>query len=494
MRYSEIINEVSYKDLYSNKFEKFRKKYSKKVRKKYYVQFTQTDNTMDRTSFLNPDHSDPVGIYGYPLKYVIDYPADIWYGAGARFLRVLELVSNRILDLQSIKNINDVHSLWAKLGFDIKSFNELEYNIKNNFKDRIGGNSKFAKIFFQGLQYNFENNSVRSSQEQAQLLLKAGFNVMVDRARSEKSAVINDREPEQLVFLDRSAFRVIEVFNLRGNIKADKLPGMTNPDPNAEVIARSLVAKIAHAIGDNVGSGPLTYMGGNMYWTNSGDRISVKMNYTTDYMNNNIIGKKIHKANRDFFPKDISVIVTGSKGTIEKVYDPGTRFDFIANDIGEKWESQSVNNSWEPETMKSYLKKREDKNKQKREEERNQQENNFKKDTDKLVTSAKEINEKLGIDFKLEEQNATIFALWLDRFSNMLKINNNPVPINEKIDGAIKSATRLTKRKITDDEQSDILDNNIDALRKLWDSVLYPDSYYATGRNMIFYINSSGLK
>ena len=91
--YKNFINEIHYQDKFSKGFLDFRKKWNKKKNQSYtyYVQFTNAKgDVLDRTSYEDTNHSDPVGNYGYPLKYVIDYPMDIWYGVNARHLRVLE--------------------------------------------------------------------------------------------------------------------------------------------------------------------------------------------------------------------------------------------------------------------------------------------------------------------------------------------------------------------------------------------------------------------
>jgi hypothetical protein len=78
--YRRLFQETSYKDIYAKAFQEFEKKWKKqKNDTDLYVQFTNhNDNTLGRSIYADPNHSDPAGVYGYPLKYVIDYPADIW--------------------------------------------------------------------------------------------------------------------------------------------------------------------------------------------------------------------------------------------------------------------------------------------------------------------------------------------------------------------------------------------------------------------------------
>ena len=87
--------ELHYIDMFPKKFEEFRKKYNKISRtpegRLLYVQFTNfKGDVLDRTSSETTDHTDPMGNYAYPLSYVINNPADLWYGMDANNLRILE--------------------------------------------------------------------------------------------------------------------------------------------------------------------------------------------------------------------------------------------------------------------------------------------------------------------------------------------------------------------------------------------------------------------
>ncbi len=89
---SNKLNEIVYQDAFGPEFEKFHKKWKgQKKDRTLFVQFTNFDAGYDnKVGYSDPNHSDPKGVYGYPLWYVIDHPGDIWYGANAKFLRVLQ--------------------------------------------------------------------------------------------------------------------------------------------------------------------------------------------------------------------------------------------------------------------------------------------------------------------------------------------------------------------------------------------------------------------
>ena len=71
------LNELNFRDTYPKQFQEFINDYKKyKNNDLYYVQFANhATNTIDKRMYDNPDHSDPMGVYGYPIKYVINYPA-----------------------------------------------------------------------------------------------------------------------------------------------------------------------------------------------------------------------------------------------------------------------------------------------------------------------------------------------------------------------------------------------------------------------------------
>ena len=107
--FRKLINEIHFTDYYGPAFVAFRKKYQKILKSPEhhklsyaYVNFSNfKDDKLDRTAAQITDHHDPVGTYCYPIKYVLEHPADIWYGGNAKFMRVIQAVqTDKILRLQ----------------------------------------------------------------------------------------------------------------------------------------------------------------------------------------------------------------------------------------------------------------------------------------------------------------------------------------------------------------------------------------------------------
>ena len=100
-----------------------------------YIQFTDFSNTtIDKGVNKDPDHSDPVGTYGYPIDYVLKFPADIWYGQRAKYLRVLkrETKYQNHLDLQSITTLSQALAEINKIYRANEAYDQYDY--ANRFK------------------------------------------------------------------------------------------------------------------------------------------------------------------------------------------------------------------------------------------------------------------------------------------------------------------------------------------------------------------------
>ena len=103
---NKLLNEVHYSDVYNTKgWVQFFDKYgtSEKIKKlgynikDLYVNFNNhASDKIDKRirydkedDYTNDTHSDPSGVYGYPLSYVIEYPMSLRYGTNFKYLRVL---------------------------------------------------------------------------------------------------------------------------------------------------------------------------------------------------------------------------------------------------------------------------------------------------------------------------------------------------------------------------------------------------------------------
>lgn len=377
-RYKRLFTEAHYTDIFAKQFQDFRKKWGKqKNDSDLYVQFTNhNDNTLARGIFNDPNHSDPAGVYGYPLKYVIDYPADIWYGNNASFLRVLSRVSSKVISLQSL-NYNDCISLLQDTGLRFYSDKEqpayvgaaeaesILKSIKKLFPNRVTGSNWYQKAFFSAIQMQIETKPtdgkkfkdgkevpVRPGPEQSKILLNLGYDVIIDRGTA-KSAVINDREPEQVIFLRPTAFRVEEVFYLKQN-KDTGVAASSDPDK----LKRKLAAMIFGKLDDKL----VSDNGYALFWSKAGRRIDIDFQRPDSYYQNKKMGQKKHKEDKlssSYYP---SIELNTEWGEISRTYASSDTFASIAQDMYESFEELKAKG--EPsgfhETKESYKQSQEE--------------------------------------------------------------------------------------------------------------------------------------
>lgn len=384
-----ILNEVAWQDLYPKAFAAFRTKYLKLQRQKkttgLYVQFTShKDNTMDRTAHQTPDHSDPVGNYAYPMDYVLKAPADIWYGKGARYLRVLDDTSKNALHLSYIDSEPKCERALNRLGFHIHDVHKMIELARKHHKDRLKGSNRWAKTFFQCVQMDYLGGPIgedkpgmfskgglvfriRTGAEQTALLRKGGYDALIDTARSGAAAVINDREPEQIVFLTRNAFRVLEVVPLRPGVPEGELPAMTSPDPDTTRIVRPLAAQIAAAMDDRI-----TEWGGDpklrqkvefdgpyrSYWTAKGRRIEVTFDRPVSYYSGKKMGVKKHRGSTIADAYMTKVTVHSEIGTVTAAGGSGDTFAEVVDQFRTGWRIRVADprpNGWVPQNASSFM-------------------------------------------------------------------------------------------------------------------------------------------
>lgn len=388
-RFKTYLKEVSYKDYYHANFQIFRKKYLSQANKgllnDHYVNFTNhQSDLLDRTANPTPDHSDPVGTYGYPIKYVLKNPADVWYGANAKYLRVLKHVKkDKTLYLQDIGETNTIQHIRDMYNITIGEANEI-YSQTYKWLKKWGNSNIIidGMILFFNVQHDMSAEPefggpsswsptkpkypARSSKEQTDLLLKMGYLTVVDQAKNNKWAVINDREPEQILFLRRDAFEVVEIYNM--NQKSEYVQTTTDP----EKIERKLVAELAKMMdGDKLADGPeRSSLGGwSYYWTKKGRRIEIEFDLSKEYweykMNSRKMGEKKHKEMKLHDMKEPSIKIRSEYGMISWTYEPKTTFDEIIKDLKEDWETMKkkpmtrpyLGDVWEPENRKEFLQK-----------------------------------------------------------------------------------------------------------------------------------------
>ena len=166
----ELLFEVDFRDASSKGFLEFHNKYKKqKTDRDLFVQFTSYNASHEeRNPYSSPNHSDPVGVYAYPLNYVINNPADIWYGSQTKWIRVLRRKTDKVLYVNLLNTSEIKNDLW-NLGY---SGSEALKQAAKKFPQVVKGQNKDQKAFFAFLQYDFEKDRFRTGLEQTALLRK----------------------------------------------------------------------------------------------------------------------------------------------------------------------------------------------------------------------------------------------------------------------------------------------------------------------------------
>lgn len=359
------LSEVHYSDTYGPRFEEFRKKYRKqKNDTKLFVQFTDfADDPLHRIAYHDPKHSDPVGVYAYPLKYVLDYPADIWYGAASKYLRVIRLKSKNVLNLQDMENWW-ANSLLNKA--DIQAYKHMELSQKA-FK-HSKGRGQIGKQFFHAIQYDLDQPpsietrvfskpqkvyKQRSPAEQTALLRKMGIEVLIDMATTPNQAIINSREPNQAIFLTPNSFKIEDVFYMGEKEKNAKISRMSFYNDR---ILRKLAQKIAELMNDKIKerhdrsskSSPT-----QEYFTVKGTVISISVLLPSWFIDSRKIGEKKHKEFQKYDPYEVHVEIYGERGRFKQNYGRIDTFDEIAQRAVADYQNRDLDPNFKPVTLAS---------------------------------------------------------------------------------------------------------------------------------------------
>jgi hypothetical protein len=393
-RFAQYITEVHFSDYYHKNFVAFRQKYLKLMKdydfdqRKHFVQFTNyKEDKLDKTASQIVDHHDPIGTYGYPMEYVLKHPADIWYGYNAKFLRVLKSIQpQRVLNLQNITEQDAINFIFKlKIGDGWNDSENLYRKVMPKYLKNKGGFVQTrispGRIFFACIQLNPKEEAEetswgekkkkfkdRTGQEQTELLLKLGYTAVQDTARNQKQAIVNDREPEQIIFLRRDAFEIVEVISL--NQKSDYLS--TSMDPVK--IERPFIQKIAELLDDKISEGPerTSLNGWSYYWTKKGRRIEIEFGWDFEsYTKNLKMGEKPHKKSK-LYDKNYYHIVIRSEfgdGKLTLRFPENYKFDEALKEIEKSIVDEKrtdyhpdQKSKWTPETKAQFLVKQKKQN------------------------------------------------------------------------------------------------------------------------------------
>lgn len=270
------LTEVHYTDIWPKGFSDMIKDWKKKA-KSYdlYVNFSNVaGNTLDRSANQDPDHQDMVGTYGYPLEYVIKHPADVWYGHGMQYCRVIRDKSRLKLNLSHMTSYDLDRTLSrCNLNDDNLSL------VRKHFKETTKGVTAPGKQFVVMLQRDFNAEPtkndygkpewpVRTGRQQTDILRRGGYDCIEDSATRLTQAAINDREPQQICWLVPQAFEVLSVYRL-SDLPARKSHVIQNTDH----LIKKMVAQIAIVMGDKLEEREPHQ---DLWWTQAGRQISVE--------------------------------------------------------------------------------------------------------------------------------------------------------------------------------------------------------------------------
>ena len=393
MRLYDILKEAHVSDTMPKQFQEFRQKYNRaKNKKNLYVQFTNhKDNTVDKTANQNPtDHSDFVGVYGYPLTYVLKHPSDIWYGSDAKYMRVLEMKNGKVLDFTGM---NEQTAKMLINQFPVEYFRNTGISRNDVLDDIIAmtdfkGRNRWSRALLYLIQHGIDrsttgrlNSEPQSGLEQTKLVKTLGYDVIIDRASSHKTATINDREPEQIIFLSRGSFRVLDIFTLNTKKDTNSSVGISRTSIDEKYI-RKLAAVISNSIGTKLSQLDMKFASLAYAWTKRGDRIEfniMEMSSAMDASKKGMdikMGDKPHKYYKDTDGSTLIVTVRSPHGVIEYKSDPSDSIRDIASQIGSTFDSSSIDDSFVPESKESYyanLENQKEKRKQEEKEKKNRE-------------------------------------------------------------------------------------------------------------------------
>lgn len=382
----KIIQEVHYTDVYPKAFQEFYNKWKKyKNDSSLYVRFDNgnTTDTLSKGSSQNPDHSDPIGTYAYPLKYIIDYPGDIWYGHNSMYLKVIKDKSKKGYLRLDAMNYSDARSYLRKVGLD------GAYDLAEKFyPDRAKGITAPGKLFMSALQMDFSGATLpknrknvrdpiypktRSGKEQTELLLRMGINSLEDRANRISQASINDREPEQIVWLRPTDFEILETYRL-----SDKIPRRSSVTFDTDRLTRKIAAGISEIMNDSLTDS----ISNKEFWTKNGRKIiitphDVSLKYRMDNLK---IGQKPHKFFKKYNQYSYSIDILTERGDFNELVGSDEKVEQMFSEFSYNWnKKEGVDNG------KRYSKK--------------EQEENEKREKDEREKKASEIRKKEYADY-----------------------------------------------------------------------------------------------
>jgi len=353
------LKELTSEDAYGSEFVRFVKKWkSQKTDTSLFVQFTDKTNSYDdRIGVATPSHSDPKGVYGYPLSYVIDHPGDIWYGQKAKYLRVLRNVSpKKTLQLQYVD-----YSFGKNLLYKAK----VNYPSWEKVEKEFSGVSKEARTFFNLVQRKYNSSdskdfTIRSATEQSDIFLKMGYWAIEDRPSRQSQSVINDREPLQICFFVPQAFKVEETYTLHHSQEKPHERSLVVDEPNKGFL-RSIAQRIfLEVFNDKIA--PLNkgeyYETGvsfqNTYFSVGGRSVKIDTISILDRTNTKFGGKPF-KQFKKYNRWALSFLIYSEYGEDKYTVQASDSIASLIQEIKEDYKKQAPNENWKPRSLETYI-------------------------------------------------------------------------------------------------------------------------------------------
>ena len=459
----KLVQEVHYSDMFPKGFQEFYNKWKKhKKDSTLYVRFDggNTSDVLSKDFNKKPNHSDPLGTYAYPLKYVIDHPADIWYGHNSTQLKVIRDKSSKgYIRLDSMDDI-DARNLLRKVGLD------GGYHLAQKFyPNKAKGVTAPGKLFMAALQMDFTGATppnkrknepnpiypkVRSGKTQTELLLKMGVSTLEDKSNRITQASINDREPEQILWLKPSDFEILEVFRL-----SDRQKNTPSVIFNSDRLSKKIAAGLSEIMNDKIIDYTTHH---NEFWTKNARKIVIsKYDSSVRWRIDNMkIGQKPHKMFKKDSPIGFDIKILTERGDFSLSFYTDENLEKFLSKFNEKWKStpQSDNGN-------RYSKKQQEEQEKKEKDERTAKANEvarkeYAENFDRYITPSynqladyfnfEKIPENMTLDQKAETykfMQGRIFDLSSEIWQFYTEVNKEIIKNYEKIINYISPDTTL---------------------------------------------------
>jgi hypothetical protein len=163
--------------------------------------------------------------------------------------------------------------------------------------------------------------------KESNLFIKAGYDAIVDDSRSINTAIINDREPNQIIFLKRN-FDIEAIYNLK-----DQSQYLTTPTHD-KTLSRKWISLVLDVMDDKIKEHDR-----DVYYTVKGRRATIVFEQRdTSYRDNLKIGQKRHKAHKKYDDYSATITINTEYGDITTRIYEDDRLETSLQYVKDKWE------------------------------------------------------------------------------------------------------------------------------------------------------------